>query len=396
MWWYQAFRTWCSSHSDWALALGLVVGLRLWFALWGAGIILVHGTPIVPNPPTMYHEITRVPDEGWSLVLAPWQRWDEIWYERIASLGYAPDDASPSFFPLFPILSRGVVLILANNYLAAELVVSTLATCGAFVLLYRLTAELVDETTARHVVVYWAVFPTSFYLFGGYAESVLALCTLASLYWARHMRGWRAAFASAGATLARPVGFLIAVPLVIEAWNAGSTLRVRARALIPLVGVMIGLGAWMLYLQIAFGDALLWMHAEGTWQRVFVIPGQTVLWTAQNILSGQGAVANNIIDFGLTVILFVAILAGFRKIPFAFSAYALMMLIVPLLNYAQVGTYALAPMAAAGRRAMVVLPAFVALACSWRGKWRTSLWVIISLTLQVILFLAYVLWLWVD
>lgn len=67
-------------------------------------------------------------------------------------------------------------------------------------------------------MVYWAIFPTSYYLFGGYAEPVLTVSTLASLYFARRKRWWTACLASAGATLARPVGFLIAVPLAIEAW----------------------------------------------------------------------------------------------------------------------------------------------------------------------------------
>lgn len=394
--WYIHLRAWCNAHPDWTLAIGIVLGLRIWFAVWGAGIVLTHGTPIVPNPPTMYHGVERVSDEGLSLLLAPWQRWDAIWYERITGSGYSVDDASASFFPLYPILARIVAAGLANNYLAAALVVSTLTTAGAFVLLHRLATEFFDATTANRAVIYWATFPTSFYLFSGYAEPVLVFCALASLYWMRQRRVWLTVLASAGATLARPVGFLIAVPMIIEAWNAGSNFRERARALLPTSGVLFGMMAWMLYLQVVFRDPLLWAHAQDNWQRTFVVPGQMVWWTVQSILSGQGAIANNLIDLGSTVILLVAIVIAFKKLPFALSAYALVMLVVPLLSYIQMGTYVLAPMASMGRRAMVVFPAFIALACIWRGKWRAPLWIIVSLMLQLLLFLMSVLWLWVD
>ncbi len=73
-----------------------------------------------------------------------------------------------------------------------------------------------------------------------------------------------------------------------------------------------------------------------------------------------------------------------------------MQLLVPILNYAQFGTYALGPLAAAGWRATIAYPAFIALAFVWRGKWRMLLWIIVSATLQILLFTVFVLWLWVG
>jgi hypothetical protein len=67
----------------------------------GALVIVMNGAPIMPNPPTMYHGLARIPDEGFGLLLAPWQRWDAIWFLQIAQFGYAPNDASPSFFACF-------------------------------------------------------------------------------------------------------------------------------------------------------------------------------------------------------------------------------------------------------------------------------------------------------
>ncbi len=386
-----SFRAWSITHNDVAFALGVTLLSRLWLAVWGIGIIISNGSIIVPNPPTMYHGLARVPDEGVSLLLAPWQRWDAIWYLRIAQFGYSPTDPSASFFPLFPLLTR-VVAAFMPDYLAAALIVSTLATFVAFILLYRLSADLFDDATAQRAVVYWALFPTSFFLLAAYAESTLAATALAAIYFARKERWWQAEIAALAATLARPIGFLILVPLIIIAWQA----RKRLLAWVPVIGVVLTMGAWMLYLQSNFNDALLWVHAEDAWQRVFVIPGETIVLTVQDILSQQGAVGNNIVDLALTLIAFVAIIAALKKLPPSQSAYGLCLLGVPLLSLAQGSDYALAPMAAAGRRAIVAFPAFIALAAVWHGRWKEPLWLGVSSAVQVILFAMYVKWLWVD
>ena len=158
---------------------------------------------------------------------------------------------------------------------------------------------------------------------------MLAVCALATLSFARERRWWLAGIAAAGATLSRPVGFLIVLPLVIEAWSAGKSMRQRVPKLASVTGVFAAMGAWMLYLEFSFQDAFLWVHAEETWKRIFVSPVSTVQWTIQYILSGQYAVANNALDIGLTAVVFVAILASLKKLPLSVSAYALIMLIVP-------------------------------------------------------------------
>jgi hypothetical protein len=92
---------WSAEHRDIVFTLLVTATMRVWFAIWGALVIVMNGAPIMPNPPTMYHGLARIPDEGFGLLLAPWQRWDAIWFLQIAQFGYAPNDASPSFFACF-------------------------------------------------------------------------------------------------------------------------------------------------------------------------------------------------------------------------------------------------------------------------------------------------------
>lgn len=393
---WDLFAEWRHHHPDLVFTSGMILFLRFWFAVLGAGSLLTHVPEMTPNIAAQYHGLAPLPTQGFWLLITPWQRWDAIWYLRIAELGYMPDDVSASFFPIFPILIRGVEIFVGSNALLANLIVSTIAMFGAFVLLYRISAELFDDATARRAVLYCAVFPTGYYMLGGYAESALVAFSLASLYFARSGHWWLAGIAAAGATLARPVGFLIALPLAIEVWGSGDAPRKKLPGLPALIIPTGAMSAWMLYLQLAFHDALLWVHAEDAWNRVFVIPGETIMWTIQNVLEGKAEAANNVTDLGLTGIAFGAILIASRKLPISFSVYALTMLLVPLLSYAQADAYRAMPMAAAGRRAVVAFPAFIALGSLWRGKWKEPLWVLSSLTLQGVLFIAFTQWYWID
>src|SRR3954465_14638376 len=81
-------------------------------------------------------------------LFAPLARWDAVWYLGVAHSGY--DGASTAFFPLYPLLVRG----LAPNgdagaLLFAAYFVSLLALAGALVLLRRLGELELGAAAAR-------------------------------------------------------------------------------------------------------------------------------------------------------------------------------------------------------------------------------------------------------
>ncbi len=382
---------WTREHPEVTFSLSLVVLMRVWFALWGAAIILSRGGSVGPTSPAVFYGVAPLPQDGLWLFIAPWQRFDTIWYLRVAEFGYSGTDASAAYFPLLPVLMRGFGTFLGGNYLLAGLLLNTAAAFCAFVLLYRLTSQLADPLTAQRTLLFWATFPTAFYLFSGYAEPLLAALALASIYFALRQNWWAAGLAAAGATLARPVGLFIALPLAIEAWRASPSWRKRLYGLIPLVAIGAAMGLWTLYLSVAFGDPLLWANAQKVWSTSIVFPGQSILLAIEGAIQGKIFLGNTILNLGLALVVFVAILAGLKRLPLSFSLYALAMLVVPLLTY-----YPVSPVADAGRRAMVIFPAFIALALVLRRRWQMSLWVAVSATLQAILFAQFVLWIWTD
>ncbi len=76
-------------------------------------------------------------------LLQPLARWDAVWYLRIADSGYAGSDARAAFFPLYPLLVRGLATPFGaapGALLAAAYVVSLGAFLVALTLLHRLVA----------------------------------------------------------------------------------------------------------------------------------------------------------------------------------------------------------------------------------------------------------------
>lgn len=388
---------WSRVHHGWVVAFYLTLAARIWFGILGAYALLVPNNSVI-EPLNLYWGLPRPPSNGVGLLLTPWERWDAIWYLRITTFGYSADDPSPSFFPLYSIFAHSLGDLLYGNYLLASIVVSTIATFLAFGFLYHLVIGWTDPGTATRALFYWAIFPTSFYLFGGYAEPLLAACALASIYFAEHKSWWLAGAAAAGAAVTRPVGIMILVPLTILVWSRGANVRERAAALlISWSGVVIAFAAWMFFLYKMFKDPMLWARSQDYWVRVFVFPWESIGLTVRYILDGGSHVENNLLDLTLTIVALGAILLCLRRLPFAYTAYALFMLIVPLTSYSMRDEFWTSmPMAAAGRRALVVFPVFIALGSLIKQSWLQAIWIPLSLAVQAVLFISFAQWVWVD
>jgi Mannosyltransferase (PIG-V) len=254
--------------------LGLRVALSI-VALAGVGLL-----PDIDNEvgPAGWPASPVTP--GWHTLVTAWERFDGLWFLRIATEGYVDGDGSAAFFPLYPLLIRGVSPVVGGHPLAAAFLVSHLAAYGSMVLLYFLTASEWDERVARRTVLYLAVFPTSFFLLAPYSESLFLLLALLCLWGARRGRWAVAGLAGAAASATRNVGVLLAVPLAVEAVHQWLERRSVRRLLVSLAWsavVVAGVGAYLLYWRDLSGDALAPLHQQANWQREGSFPLATVL-----------------------------------------------------------------------------------------------------------------------
>ena len=161
----------------------------------------VPGPVSVPGWPA--HEITP----GGHNLFTAWERFDGLWFLRIATKGYAGGDGSAAFFPLYPLAVRVVSFLIGTHPLAASLIVSNLAFLGALIVLYFLTFSELSPGAARKTVLYMSVFPTAFFFLAPYSESPFLLATVASFWAARRGKWWLAGLCGALAAATRMASY---------------------------------------------------------------------------------------------------------------------------------------------------------------------------------------------
>jgi len=217
------------------------------------------------------------PDPGWHNAFTSWERFDGLWFLRIAADGYRSGDGSAAFFPLYPLAIRLVSWVIGGHPFAASLIVSNLAFAGALCVLYALTASELSEGTARTTVLFVALFPTSFFFYAPYSESLFLLLVVTGFWGARNRRWALAGIAGALAALTRNVGVLMVPALLAEALHQ----RVERRgSALPglLAGGVAGLGtlAYLAYWDARTGDLLAPVHQQTNWERAAAWPWSTL------------------------------------------------------------------------------------------------------------------------
>jgi hypothetical protein len=227
---------------------------------WAAGRIVVLATAFALRPSV------------WTL-----GGWDGVWYRMIARSGYllVPGRQSdPAFFPLYPILLRGVHALGVGWGMAGPLL-SDLALLAGLALFYFLTRELFGHSLAQRATIYLAIFPLGYVFSMTYPESLVLVLVAAAPLAAMRRRWWLAAACAGAAGLARPEALLLALPLAGLAWEQWRTLAPsrRGAAIAAVVAPVAALLSYPLYLGTILHDPLAWTRAQAAWGRSFRFSG---------------------------------------------------------------------------------------------------------------------------
>ena len=192
---------------------------------------------------------------------------DAAWYRAVAADGYGVAHQSLRFFPLYPLLARslhdGTSLPIGGSLLL-------ISNAGAFVgamLVYHLTKrELGDERTARAAVWLICLAPPAYVFVMGYSESLFVLLAVATFLCIRSDRWWWAALWGFLAGTTRPIGFLLVLPVAIEAARLWSTAdwRTRAPRILATVAPVLGLVAYLSWVASTYGGFLARSGCNGT------------------------------------------------------------------------------------------------------------------------------------
>lgn len=124
--------------------------------------------------------------------------WDSRWYEKIALHGYPtrlPVDAigdvkqNPwAFFPVFPAIVRGLMLVTGLGWDVACIVIAVLFGAAATVALHRVLLVRFSGTQALWGAVFFAFGPLSFLLQVGYAESTFLFFLFIAIWFMQRRR----------------------------------------------------------------------------------------------------------------------------------------------------------------------------------------------------------------
>jgi hypothetical protein len=284
-------------------------------------------------------------------LLAPLARWDSVWYLTIADSGYESSSARAAFFPLYPLLIRGVGTVFGGSnaaLLVAAYLVSLAAFIAALALLYRLTELALGRRRARPTLLLLAVFPAAVFFGAPYSESLFLLLAVGAFYSARTDR-WAWAGACAGlASATRSAGLLLLLPLGLIWWSSRPR---RARDAAWLLLAPLGIALYAAWLGFAEGDSLRFLDVQEAWSRHFAVP-LAGAWDGlvaavdgvRQLASGSRTpvyfdvaagdpfriAAINVMLFATLVFAVVACVGAFRRLPRAYGVWVAASLVLPL------------------------------------------------------------------
>ena len=249
----------------------VVVGLTYWyFTSLVVLLAVVFSHDFVKSPPW----IPASPNG----FLECFMRHDSANYRTIVTQGYsfAPDKRSMvAFFPAYPLLARGIVLLTGCSAEIALLIVSNACLAGAFIVLHRyvrLRCERLTNTEgellAQYALLAFGVWPATMFFRMAYTEGPFFLVVLLALLGMQQRWPTLLIAGLVGlATGTRPVGVALVPVLAAHIWQTLPGWRSRLAELLVAVPFSCwGLLAYMSYQWGAFGDPLAFARTQEHWR----------------------------------------------------------------------------------------------------------------------------------
>ncbi len=260
--------------------------------------------------------------------------WDGQWYEGIAKHGYAGiPNTGLRFFPLYPLVSRALGVVLAHRYDVALVLLANVPALLLGALLVRLVRrEGGDDAAARRAGWFVALVPPAFVFVFAYSEAIAGCLAIGAFFALRSKRWWWAAAAGFLSGLTRPSGALLAAPALIEAARdlRGAPAKDIVGRLAAIGAPVAGVGAYLGWVGLRFGHPLMPVQIQ---QRVW-LRGPSVNPLLSFFRAGRDAIkghfGGNGIHFPLLVVAVVLVVVLFRRWPLSYGVYALATIVVVL------------------------------------------------------------------
>jgi Gpi18-like mannosyltransferase len=344
-------------------------------------IVLSLYAPVLMLPSTSSRPDLPISMNSLSVIWRTWDRFDSVDYLLLAKDGYGTNHGHAAFFPLFPMLVHGITLGIFSVVIGG-LIISSLAGLVLMIVLYQLALEEWGVEVAKRAVLYLLVFPTAFFLWAIYPESLFLCLVVLSFYAMRHNHWWVAALFGLLACLTRPNGIFLFLPFCFEYLRQRS-FRWQAIRWDVLSGLLIPLGLvlFSLYCYYHYGDALAFSHAQIGWKRTFhapwygIIQAIQIAFTHQSVLKIMLATSLDLFPDLFALLLIVVSAVGLCRLGSRHWSYVLFA--ASLWLFANVFP-AYQPLMGVGRNMLVIFPLFLILAQLGRNRWFHLLYVSVA------------------
>lgn len=255
----------------WLAAAWVIIDLHLKMS----GEFLSKRLPMLPTQTTLAGQA----------LLDVWMRWDAVHFINIAETGYTVQypgfPISPyAYFPAYPLLVRWTTFVLAKNvnqmeaYAVVGLLLSFIATFVALNAFQKLILiHFNDPKLAKWTMLLWITFPTSYFLFAPYSDSLFAAFTLFTFLWIAKKKWLLAGVFCALAGFTRGQGILITLSLGFALLLELVRQR-RFPSISEIAGLLISPLGWIAYqwwLQTEIQNNLFSLYSYG-WQNSLADP----------------------------------------------------------------------------------------------------------------------------
>jgi len=330
------------------VALGLVFSrkyLPVAADVWSAG-------------PSWYHQLLQ---------------WDSEWYFKIATEGYRYNgdptiQQNVVFYPLYPMLARGLTAISGLTAADALLLVANLGGLLAIIALFKLVREEFGDQIALATIALFSFFPTSVLLSAGYTEPLELLLIVCFFLVLKQQRYLLAALLAGLAVADRSTGIVLLPVLLWEMWRNRDQ-KPFLPVLLPCVALATsGIWLFMIYLWSQFGDPFVFADGQTAFHRETTFA--TRLIAALKFEPFTRMMLNDWNPWGLdswfTLLFIVMIVVGWFRLRSSWTLFAMGVLLLPYLTLSG-GPSGFVSMS---RFNLVSFPLFVVLAdLLLRAKW---------------------------
>ena len=331
-----------------------------------------------------------------------WNHWDAANYVRIAQYGYQRFDLA--FFPLFPLLIAAISHLLGSwSYLLVGTLISNAALFGMLCILYYLAAEIAGDEIARRSLLYICIFPTAFFFFAAYNESLYLLLATATFLALYKQRWALAGLLGLLAALTRSAGVLLVVPYFYQLWIQREELCTNRRTFLfstaPIVLIPAGTLLYALYCWITVGNPLEFItvqqhsgrHLNWPWAGIWQAISALVLYHPYAF--GSSNQAHLLLDLSATLGFLFLIIVGWRRLPESYSIWMSVLMIYFLLNPA---TDKPDILLSNQRFVLELFPAFITLALLGKQYPRLHATLLLAFpTLMAVLSIAFIMNRWI-